>query len=320
MHFPAEWRSLFSAAGIPQSALDDVESTRTLIDIITNSIDQLEMKSESDSGHGISLSPPSCQHSLDPKPDPFDQPSKPDIFNRPRRPAFEHMRPEVSVHTNRPEVVETTDERSKRHVYDNAPLMLTGKTTGRLAPPDDAFFASIEAVRSANTNTDDLTNTTLTYASTGKASNGSNKRSNEPVPNAGRNTSRSGMKISCVVPPPPPPLPPPVPLPGVELDTRHPAPMPQLESRPGFEPSDLLRQKASLKPTRAEVPEIKQAMQPESGFFINSSDLLQQKQRLRQVGPTEINQLRNLSTVGHDTLNSMADILKKVCVGDFWQE
>ena len=38
LHLPSEWRTLFSAAGVPASALDDIQSTRTLINIVTHTV------------------------------------------------------------------------------------------------------------------------------------------------------------------------------------------------------------------------------------------------------------------------------------------
>lgn len=42
LHFPPEWRTLFNTAGVPQAALDDVDSTRTLIGIVTRTLDKME--------------------------------------------------------------------------------------------------------------------------------------------------------------------------------------------------------------------------------------------------------------------------------------
>ena len=39
LHFPPEWRSLFSAAGVPDSTLDDIRSTRTLISLVSQSVE-----------------------------------------------------------------------------------------------------------------------------------------------------------------------------------------------------------------------------------------------------------------------------------------
>ena len=41
LHFPQEWRALFTTAGVPQTALDDVDATRTLISIVTRTLDTL---------------------------------------------------------------------------------------------------------------------------------------------------------------------------------------------------------------------------------------------------------------------------------------
>ena len=39
LHFPTEWRELFKVAGVPKSALQDIQSSRTLINIVTNTIE-----------------------------------------------------------------------------------------------------------------------------------------------------------------------------------------------------------------------------------------------------------------------------------------
>ena len=39
LHFPTEWRELFKVAGVPRSALQDIQSSRTLINIVTNTIE-----------------------------------------------------------------------------------------------------------------------------------------------------------------------------------------------------------------------------------------------------------------------------------------
>ena len=46
LHFPQEWRTLFSAAGIPREALENVESTRTLINIVTETIEKTAKPSD----------------------------------------------------------------------------------------------------------------------------------------------------------------------------------------------------------------------------------------------------------------------------------
>ncbi|XP_069130522.1 uncharacterized protein [Argopecten irradians] len=45
MTFPSEWQDLFRAAGVPPEALEDVHSTRTLISLVTNSLDTADAKS-----------------------------------------------------------------------------------------------------------------------------------------------------------------------------------------------------------------------------------------------------------------------------------
>jgi hypothetical protein len=40
LHFPHEWRLLFNAAGITNHLLENVESTRTLISIVTDTVDR----------------------------------------------------------------------------------------------------------------------------------------------------------------------------------------------------------------------------------------------------------------------------------------
>ncbi|XP_033743145.1 probable serine/threonine-protein kinase DDB_G0268876 [Pecten maximus] len=45
MTFPSEWQDLFREAGVPPEALEDVHSTRTLISLVTNSLDTANAKS-----------------------------------------------------------------------------------------------------------------------------------------------------------------------------------------------------------------------------------------------------------------------------------
>ena len=39
LHFPPEWQSLFSHAGVPRAALDDPVTSRSLISIVTQTLD-----------------------------------------------------------------------------------------------------------------------------------------------------------------------------------------------------------------------------------------------------------------------------------------
>ena len=39
LHFPPEWQSLFAQAGVPSAALDDPMTSRSLIDIVTRTLD-----------------------------------------------------------------------------------------------------------------------------------------------------------------------------------------------------------------------------------------------------------------------------------------
>ena len=52
LHFPTEWRELFKVAGVPPSALQDIQSSRTLINIVTNTVE--------DSGVGSGTSSEDC--------------------------------------------------------------------------------------------------------------------------------------------------------------------------------------------------------------------------------------------------------------------
>ena len=62
LHFPTEWRELFKVAGVPRSALQDIQSSRTLINIVTNNIEDSGVESgaysencEKESGVGPGL-------------------------------------------------------------------------------------------------------------------------------------------------------------------------------------------------------------------------------------------------------------------------
>ena len=52
LHFPTEWREQFKVAGVPPSALQDIQSSRTLINIVTNTVE--------DSGVGSGTSSEDC--------------------------------------------------------------------------------------------------------------------------------------------------------------------------------------------------------------------------------------------------------------------
>lgn len=39
LHFPQEWRILFTVSGVPPAALDDVEATRSLINLVYDTMD-----------------------------------------------------------------------------------------------------------------------------------------------------------------------------------------------------------------------------------------------------------------------------------------
>ncbi len=273
MHFPVEWRSLFAAAGIPQEALDDIESTRTLVDIITNSLDQISENSrmtEVDSGRGVSVSPPHNNHALQPEASGIYRPSEQDVQDNDRshpktsaRSTYTGPMP-GTFYTDSIEAVSLANKMQEHFQGVPPPPPLPPPPMPLLpaihnpAPPEQAAF--MDEIKSG------LKNVRLK-----SIPERSETRLSE-AQNSSRLSEGQGPAVFTV------------------------------------QADHLSEQKQKLKHVQHTTAPKSQS----SDFYIAPSELLSQKAMLKHVDRAEPSKLTDLSGISENKLTSLADILRKV--------
>ena len=274
LHFPPEWRALFDAAGVPPAALEDIQSTRTLVDFVAQSLEaetltklRNEFK-ESDSGRGVSVSPPEHPTVLPTQTYSTKVEEIQDLDDGADHESgiYEASRPSSMARSYRSASIsnDLTDFSQGQHIPPTAvmppppppvpppppppPVLPPLPVTPNSPPLSDSLTLDLQA---------NLAGVTLKHIPEGQTSGDPNDPSGLP-----------------------------------------------------FMATDLMQQKMKLKPPDPASSPVPKPV--ESAFYINPADLMTQKGRLKHIEPPAPSQLKDLSAVDGGQLNNIADILKKV--------